>query len=217
MTDNRKAGIALIAGSIGAMVTMAIHPIGGGNLTADQVMRLENLSGVAHSLGMISVLILFLGACGLTRRIAGADRLAFSGLVVEAFAVIAVLIAAAVSGFIVPGIMRQMVRDSAAAAPQWRIAIASIFQINQAFSRIYSVAASAAIVLWSVSSLRNGGLSRFVGIYGCVVAPLVAALVIVGHLRMNVHGFAAVVLSQAIWYVVAGVEMCRKELPPVLG
>jgi len=87
----------------------------------------------------------------------------------------------------VPGIMRQMVRDSAAAAPQWRIAIASIFQINQAFSRIYSVAASAAIVLWSVSSLRNGGLSRFAAIYGCVVAPLVAILVIIGHLRMNVH------------------------------
>jgi len=61
------------------MVTMAIHPIGGGTLTTDQVMRLENLSGVAHSLGMISVLILFLGACGLTRRIAGEDRLAFSG------------------------------------------------------------------------------------------------------------------------------------------
>jgi hypothetical protein len=113
--------------------------------------------------------------------------------------------------------MRQMVRDSAAAAPQWRIAIASVFQINQAFSRIYSVAASAAILLWSVSSLRNGGLSRFVGVYGCVVAPLIAALVIVGHLRMNVHGFTAVVLSQAIWFVVAGVEMCRKEAAPVVG
>jgi len=217
MTDNRKAGIALIAGSIGAMVTMAIHPIGGGALTADQLMRLENLSGVAHSLGMISILILFLGACGLTRRIAGEDRLAFSGLVVYAFAAVAVLIAAAVSGFIVPGIMRQMVHDAPAAAPQWRIAIASIFQINQAFSRIYSVAASAAIMLWSVSSQRNGGLSRFVGVYGCVVAPLVVALVIIGHLRMDVHGFAAVVLSQAIWYVVAGVEMCRKDLPPELG
>jgi len=46
------------------MVTMAIHPIGGGTLTTDQVMRLENLSGVAHSLGMISVLILFLEPAG---------------------------------------------------------------------------------------------------------------------------------------------------------
>jgi hypothetical protein len=217
MTDNRKAGIALIAGSIGGIVTMAIHPTGGGTLTADQIVRLATLSGVAHSLGMISMLLLFLGACGLTRLIGREDRLAFSGLVVDAFAVVAILIAAAVSGFIVPGIMRQMVHDAPAAAPVWRIAIASVFQINQAFSRIYSVAASAAILLWSVSGLRHGGLSRFVGVYGCVIAPLVAMLVVVGHLRMNVHGFAAVVLSQAIWFVVAGVEMCRKDVPPALG
>jgi hypothetical protein len=217
MTDNRKAGIALIAGSIGGIVTMAIHPTAAGTLTADQLMRLENLSGIAHSLGMISMLLLFLGACGLTRLIGREDRLAFSGLVVDAFAVVAILIAAAVSGFIVPGIMRQMVHDAPAAAPTWRIAIASIFQINQAFSRIYSVAASAAILLWSVSSLRHGGLSRFVGVYGCVVAPLVALLVVVGHLRMNVHGFAAVVLSQAIWFVVAGVEMCRQDVLPIPG
>src|ERR1700733_8865503 len=163
MTDNRKAGIAVIAGSIGGIVTMAIHPTGAGTLTADQLTRLESMSGIAHSLGMISMLFLFLGACGLTQRIAGEDRLAFSGLVVDAFAVVAVLIAAAVSGFIVPGIMRQMVHDAPAAAPTWRIAIASVFQINQAFSRIYSVAASAAILLWSISSLRHGGLSRFVG------------------------------------------------------
>jgi hypothetical protein len=73
-------------------------------------------------------------AFGLTRRLAAPDRLAFSALAVYVSAAVAVLIATAVSGFIVPNILRHMVRDVASAAPQWHIVIDSIFQINQAFS-----------------------------------------------------------------------------------
>jgi hypothetical protein len=51
--------------------------------------------------------------------------------------------------------MKHMVRDVAAATSQWQIVIAGIFQINQAFARIYSAAASTAILLWSVSALRK--------------------------------------------------------------
>ena len=71
MTDNRKSGLALIAGSIGGIVTMAIHPSAGGPMTAAQVDRLAIVSGVAHSLALVSVLSLFLGTCGLARAIAG--------------------------------------------------------------------------------------------------------------------------------------------------
>jgi hypothetical protein len=196
MTDNRKSGIALIAGSLGGIITMAIHPTAGGALTPAQFERLAVLSAVAHSLAMISFLLLFLGACGLTLRLAHPDRLAFSALVIYGFAAVAVLIATAVSGFIVPNIMRHMVRDVPAAAPQWRIVIDSVFQINQAFARIFTVAASASMALWSAAALRNGGLAR------------------VGHLRLDVHGMAIVVLCQTIWFVCAGVELYRQRLVP---
>jgi len=207
MTDDRKSGIALIAGSFGGIITMAIHPTAGGPLTPEQVEHLATASAIAHSLAMISFVLVFLGACGLVRRMAAADRIAFSGLVVYGVACVAVLIATAVSGFIVPDMMRLMAHDVPAAAQQWRLMISSIFQINQAFSRIYTVAASLAIILWSVSALRNGGLSRKVAAYGCVIAPLIILGIVSGHLRMNVHGMGAVVLGQAIWFVVAGTEL----------
>jgi hypothetical protein len=156
---------------------------------------------------MISFLLVALGAFGLTQRLAAPDRLAFSGLVVYLFAAIALLIATAVSGFIIPSIMRHMIRDTPAAAPQWHIVIDSIFQINQAFSRIYTVATSAAIIFWSASALRNGGLSRGIAIYGCIASSVLIVAICIGHLKLNVHGMAVVVLAQAIWLIAAGIQL----------
>jgi hypothetical protein len=207
MTDNRKSGIAFIAGSVGGIVTMAIHPTASGALTPAQFEHLAVASAIAHSLAMVSFLILVLGAFGLTRRLAAPDRLAFSGLVVYVFAAIAVLIATAVSGFIVPNIMRHMIRDVPTTAQQWHIVIDSIFQINQAFSRIFTVAASVAVALWSASALRNGGLGRGIAIYGCIIAPLLILAICSGHLTLNVHGMAIVVFAQAIWFIVVGIQL----------
>lgn len=210
MTDDRKAGVALITGSLGGILTMAIHPTGTASLSADQVAHLAIISGAAHSLAMVSVLLLFLGTCGLARRLAAADRISFAAIVTYGFACFAIMIAATVSGFIVPDIMKRMVRDVPAAPREWQIVIVAIFQVNQAFARIYSVAASIAIILWSISALRNSGLGRGVAIYGLVIAPLIILGIAVGHLRLDVHGMAAVMLGQAIWFIVAGSQLCSR-------
>jgi len=211
MTDDRKSGIALIAGSLGGILTMAIHPTAGGSLTSDQVGHLSLVSGIAHSIAMVSVLLLFLGACGLTRSIAAADRMAFAAIVTFGFACVAVLVATAVSGFIVPGIMKHMVRDVPANVHQWQIVMDGVFQINQAFSRIYSVAASLAIILWSASALRNGGFGRGVATYGWVISALIMVAIGVGHLRLDVHGMAVVLFAQTIWFIVVGYQLCSRS------
>lgn len=218
MTDDRKAGIALILGSVGGIITMAIHPSGSSSLTPEQLEHLAMMSAIAHSLAMVSFIALFLGAIRLMLRLAACealstrpDRLAIAGLVVYGFAAMALLIAVAVSGFIVPEIMRRMNRDVPANAAQWQIVITAVFQFNQAFARIYAVAASVAVVLWSASALRNGGLGRYIAIYGCIVPPLIIVLIAIGHLRLDVHGMAVVALAHAIWFTVVGVELYQKS------
>ena len=207
MTDNRKAGIALIAGSLGGILTMAIHPTGGGQLAPEQVAHLAVVSAVAHSIALVSVVVLFLGACGLARSIATADRISFAAIVTFGFACVAIFIAAAVSGFIIPGIMKLMARDTSTGPHAWQIVITGIFQINQAMSRIYSVAASLAIILWSISVLRNSDLSRPIAVYGCLMSVLIIAAVGSGYLRLNIHGMAAVWLAQAVWFVLIGSQL----------
>jgi hypothetical protein len=100
-----------------------------------------------------------------------------------------------------------MLRDAIANEHQWQIVISGIFQINQAFSRIFSVAAALAIILWSVAALRNGGLGRGVAIYGCVVAPLIIVGIGIGHLRLDVHGMAVVMVGQVIWFILVGIQL----------
>ena len=172
---------------------------------------------------MVSFLALFLGAMGLTRRLAVCegsampDRLALAALTVFGFAAVALLLATAISGFIVPDIMRHMIRDAAANSLQWRVAIDAVFQFNQAFARIYSVAASGAILLWSVSVLRNGGLGRGIAIFGCIIAPTLIALIAIGHLRLDVHGMAVVVLAHALWFVIVGAQLWRQRDQPIVS
>lgn len=211
MTDDRKSGVALIVGSVGAMVTMAIHPTTGLSLTPEKIAQLRVASGAAHTLALLSVLVLFLGACGLVRRIAGADRLAFAAIITYGFSCIAVLNAAAVSGFIVPRIMSHMVRDVPAAAREWQIVIDGIFQMNQAFSIIFSVGASLAIILWSVSALRNGGFSRGIAIYGCVMAAVIIVGIGMGHLRLDVHGMTLVMAGQVVWFILVGAQLWSRS------
>lgn len=186
---------------------MAIHPTAGGPMAVDQVAHLAVMSAVAHSLAMVSTLVLFLGACGLGKRLAAADRIAFAGLVTYAFACVAVLNATAVSGFIVPGVMLHMAHD-VSNLRTWQIVIDGIFQFNQAFARIFSVSGSIAVILWSISSLRNGGLGRGVATYGCIIGPLIIVGIGVGHLRLDVHRMAAIWLGQAIWFIIAGAQLC---------
>ncbi len=201
----------MLVGSLGGLVTMAIHPVAVSNLTASDLERLALTSGFAHSLAIISFLILMLGAVGLVRHLATADRLAFSGLVVFAFANVAVLIATSVSGFIMPRIMSHMMRDVVTAAPQWHIVIDAVFQINQAFSSVFTVAAAAAIALWSVSALRNGGLAKGTSMYGRIVAAALTLAICSGHLTLSVHGMSIVVAALTIWFVAAGVELLRNS------
>jgi hypothetical protein len=215
-TDTRKAGIALILGTVGDIVTMAIHPMGSGSLTAAQMNHLALASAIAHSLAIASLVPLFLGAIGLTLRLnsfeerrANSDRLALAALVTFALALVAILTAAAVSGFITPTIIRKMTEDNAANAMQWQMIIRAVFQFNQTFAQIYSVAASLAIVLWSASILRNGGLVRRIALYGCMLPPLLIVLIAAGHIRLNVHGMAAVVLVHAVWFIGVGMQLYK--------
>jgi hypothetical protein len=109
--------------------------------------------------------------------------------------------------------MRHMVRDDAANAPQWKIAIVAIFQINQAFARIYSVAGSVSIIVWSASALRNGGFGRGVALYGCILSPLIIVGIAIGHLRLDVHGMAIVAVTQALWFIIVGTQLCAAPIP----
>jgi len=211
MTDDRKSSLALIAAMLGTIITMALHPTGHDLTASGHTEAMSQLNVAVHSLALICVPILFLGTMGLTKRLNAPDRLALSGLVLFGFAEVAIMIAAAASGLIAPGLIHHMLAAEPGTASVWSAVLALNGHINQAFASVFVVASSAAIVLWSAAMLKNKTFARALGIYGCILGPVAILAVVSGHLRLNVHGFGLVILLQAIWFITTAVQLWRSQ------
>ena len=195
MNDDQLGGIALIAGAAGALVTMILHPTGHDLLAPGHVTPAAFLAAAVHALAIVSMPVSFLGA-----------------LALYAFALAAGMMAAIVSGFVGPGLAREIIDAEPSAGQAWRIVFDYNHRLNQEFARTYVVASSAAIVLWSASILRSRSLASGVAIYGLLVGPVIVLAVLSG-LRLDVHGFGLIVLAQAVWFVVAGAWLRRLKTP----
>ena len=214
MTDDRKGGIALITANILLFTTMALHPTGHQLLAAGTRFNFVALMVlIVHSLAELSLPILFLGALALTRRVSDPDRFAIAALVTYAFSLVAGMMAAAASGFIAPALATHIVGTTGATKDLWEAIFAYNGAVNQAFARIMAVGSSAAIILWSVAILRTRTLPRAAAIYGIVAASVLVVAVAPGFLKLNTHGFGAVVLVQGVWFVMVASAMMNETRP----
>lgn len=197
-------GTSLVIGALSGLVTMAFHPTHH-DVAAGQAAR----SLAVHGLALAGVPLTLYGAFVLTRRIASRDALAELALAYFGAAAVAVMLAATSSGFIASGLLSEMGQWAGTERVVGEAMLHSTWQWNQAFARIHVAASSVAIGLWSVAILRGGELSRRAAIYGLIVAALTLLALLTGQLRMDLHGFGAVVVAQAVWLIVLGLELRR--------
>lgn len=210
MTDDTKGGIALIAASFGGIVTMGLHPTVRDLFAPDKLAPMALLLISVHALAVASLPVMFLGAIALSRRLASPDRLALAALVIFGFALTAVLVAAVVDGFVVPSLARKIMTTAPPTSELWRIALYYNGLLNQEFARVFLVASSTSIVLWSFSILRSRMLPPSVAIYGLLVAPAVIIAVVSG-IRLDPHGAGLLILGQSLWFIVVGLLLGRSK------
>ncbi len=205
------SGLALISGSAGMIITMSLHPTG--QVAPGQVEPIIRMLIAVHALALACVPVLFLGAWGLSRRMASPDNLAVAGLVLYTFALLAVMNAAVADGLITPSLLRQLVASagSPSAIDGWRMMSHFNFYVNQAYAQVFVAASSVAIVLWSAASWRSRELARGLGIYGFILGPVTLVALFSGRLNLNAHGFGIITFGQASWFIVAGALLWRRE------
>jgi hypothetical protein len=214
--DNRLGGIALIAGAIAGTVTMSLHPSGHhGVMSPHEMNMLALLTRAVHALGIIGLPLSFLGCIAMTRQLASPDRLSVAALVVYAFAAIAIMIAASMSGFVFPSVMSKLVAGDPMTDMR-RLFLDYTFQLNQAFASVYVVGSCVAIVLWSIAILKTRQLAAGLGFYGVVLGFAIVAGLFSGKLALDVHGFGLVTFTQSIWFIIAGVLLLRAREETVL-
>ena len=209
MKDNRLGGIALIIGAVSGMITMSLHPVAGAHpITPERFEKLAMLLIGVHVLAIAGIPFSFLGALALARRLDSPGRIAMAGLVIYGLGLVAVMIAPAMSGLVGTEIIRKMI-SHAPGTEQWRTLMEYNFMINQAFAKIFVVASCSAIALWSFMIVKNRALPIGIGIYGLLLGPVLVMAMMTGGLSLDVHGFGLIIFAQAIWFIVAGILLCR--------
>lgn len=205
-----SAGLLLIVGSLAMLLVMAFHPTA--HDLAEQsggFAREAHVNAVVHGLALAIMPAMFLGLLGLSRRLGHPD-LSIAALVTFGFGIAAVTISAVASGFIAPAAMARALGAEGESRELYRALTWYSGAINQGFTKVYVAAAAVAILLWSAAMLRTGRLSRAAGVFGVLVGAGLLLVLLSGHLRLDVHGFGAVVLAQSAWLVWVGILLCRR-------
>jgi hypothetical protein len=205
MRRETLGGWSLIVGAVLSLVTMALHPTGHDIVRAPTTMVLLNM--LVHTTALVGQPVALYGAFVLTRRLSGASAFAELALSFFGASVVAAMIAAVASGFLAPGLLIGVERTEGAAKLVNMGMLNLTGGLNQAFARVLVASSSTAILLWSIIALRSNRLRRAAGYIGVVVGIAALLGVLSGHLRLDVHGFGAVVLAQAIWMVLVGWEL----------
>ena len=197
------------------IITMISHP--GGKISPLEVDHVARMLMVVHSLALASIPVIFLGAWGMSRRLGGADRLVWAGLVVFALASIAAMNAALCDGLLAPNLIKQIVSATPETRDGWRMMMNYNFQMNQAFARVYAVGSSLAVVLWSIAMLANRTLGVGTGIYGCVLGVVTVAGIFSGFLAPDRRGFGLLIFGQAVWFLSVARGLWSLGTPAVTG
>jgi hypothetical protein len=211
MNDNRLSAIALIAGSAGLIVTMAFHPTGHDLFAPGQLEHTIRINMAAHALALATIPISFLGALGLSIFLNSTNRLSVCALVCYAMAQIAGMNAGIFSGLVAPRMAQLSANATGPTSDAWKLAFRYTGELNQAFAPVLVIASSLALILWSCAILRGEHKMRALAVYGLAIGTLTIVAVGSGHFHLNVHGYGMVVLTQAIWFVAAGVQLWNVE------
>lgn len=204
--------LALILGSLGAVVTMLMHPDAHDMLgQPDDVARWnEMITVVAHSLALISFPVIFFGFLGFSRRIGLHRPVVSAALIAYGFGGLAGTGAAVINGLVAPMMIRRINEaDNPESQQLLHLILTNNALIGQSLTKVFVVATSIAIVGWSISLFKTNRFARVLAVAGCVIGTFGVLGILSGHLRLNVHGFGMLIFGQAFWISLAGVFLYR--------
>jgi len=188
--QERRSAIALLIGVVAPLLIMGMHPTGG-DITRGGA-RLVMLNHVVHGVALAAQPVVFLGLLGLWRSVR--SDAATAALVFYAFAIVAILSAATLSGFVAPDIVSD------------RALLGYTYELNQGFAKVSVAAIGASLILWG-AALRSARLPAAAGL---IIGAVLALGVLTGWLSLSARGIVMVTLLQGVWIVLVAAHLLRE-------
>ena len=211
MSSNRTAAIALVAGSVAGLVTMALHPTGRDVVHGAATVGSNALVAAVHVLALLGQGAVLAGALGVVNALRRRRDLAVAGYVFFALAAVAVIIAAAASGFLAPSVLHGYAEADEAGRQRMIELMHYTGLVNQTFAKLNVLFVAVALMLWSAATYAGRELTRGLGVYGLILSVALLAGIGSGVLRLDIHGFGLVVLGEGIWLVWAARQLWAAE------
>lgn len=220
MTDStrplRIAGATLAAASALAVLAMSHHPSAHGDTANEWVSEMARVGGLSRGvhaamIGAVVATWLALDAWSDARGGRGAVRVAARLYGLGALAMIG---AALVNGFAVDTLAARALAGGLEAMDDAVRVIPLTWALNQTLAGFGVFAMCGAIAAWSLDLWQvPGTLARLAAGYGVMMALAACGAFALGLFTLNVGGMGAVVVAQAVWYVLMGVVMWRVAPP----
>jgi hypothetical protein len=209
-------GAAIILSSVIAIAAISHHPSAGrthdGAVLLARIVAARDGLHAVHAVAILAAGGLLFGFLVFSLRRGIRDDAVLAGLVSYAIGTGAIIGAALIDGFLVPGLGARYATGSPA---QIAVAVQLLWACGsaiQVLTKLWLFASSLAVIAWSIGMLRGTALVRGLGIFGLAASVLVIGLGGFGG-SISPHTFVAgIILGQTLWSVVVGTLMVRGEL-----
>jgi hypothetical protein len=210
MTNEKAGAWALILGALSFVALMAAHPM---HVEGGPLLGTLTLGAIVHGAAFATQPILLFGFWQLTQWI-GDRALARLGLCFYALAAVLTILAASMSGLIIPQIIAVAHHAPGAMIPGpldpnslQPLANYSVW-LNRSFASVHFVYFAVAMLLWSIAWSRAGPFSWIIRIAGGLVGLGVIAWAVSGTMTLEAqHGALLLTVVQMIWTLLAAFAM----------
>lgn len=204
----KNAGISLIIGSVLGVITMVIHPVGG---SIDHLINISKVIIVSHTIALFSIPFLLFGFWGLSRRIGFDNTLSALALVTASLSLVAVMMAAAINGIVVPFFVDNLKGASSEKIETAEMILSFGFSLNQAFDYIFVGGICQAFLLWSIAIVKGKAFPKWVAILGIALGLGFLVVMISGFVLSNLQGFRIFFFGIVAWMVSAGILLQKNK------
>ena len=215
LQSGRPYGWIIIVGSLLTLAGMLRHPAPPGSGVMETVRWIVEVGAFnqwVHGFLIAVILVLIAGFHGFSGRLTRSPVLGQVATILYAAGGFAGICAAIAAGFA----MRSIAVGYLNATPDQEALVSGLLRVlgafNFAWGRVWIVATSAAILLWSIALLRQSKVARMPGFFGLLAGGVPAVGIVSGLLPLNVPGTIGAIAAHVLWSLWVGYLLVRSRL-----
>lgn len=203
-TIEKHAGISMIIGALLATITMVLHPVGG---NIEHLIKISPVIMTSHIIALFSVPFMLFGFWGLTQRIGLNNTFSVMALITGSLGLVAVLIAGAINGLVVPFFVDTLKDASPEKLEMAETVLSYGFSLNKAFDYIFIGAICEAFLLWSIAILKTKLFPKWIAMLGVTLGIGFLIALVSGFALVDLHGFRIFIFGIVLWIAAMGIMM----------